>query len=91
MSDVKEVDEKSIAADGFRPEDEDALGDASDSAVDPWMYVAIIDAWSIYAEPVQARGTACRIKHPFSEDLPRSSQVTWSAIVASWASTRSAL
>jgi hypothetical protein len=44
MADVKEVDEKSIAT-GFMSEDEDGLGDASDSAVDPWMYVAIIDAW----------------------------------------------
>jgi hypothetical protein len=48
MADVKEVDEKSIAT-GFMSEDEDGLGDASDSAVDPWMYVAIIDAWMKFA------------------------------------------
>jgi hypothetical protein len=51
MADLKEVDEKSIATDGFMPEDEDALGDASDSAVDPWMYVAIIDACTKLASP----------------------------------------
>jgi hypothetical protein len=51
MGDVKEIDEKSIATDGFVPEDEDALGDASDSAVDPWMCVAIIDAWTKLASP----------------------------------------
>jgi hypothetical protein len=45
MAGVKEVDEKSIAT-AFMSEDEDGLGDASDSAVDPWMYVAIIDAWT---------------------------------------------
>jgi hypothetical protein len=44
MADVKVVDEKSIAT-GFMSEDEDGLGDASDSAVDPWIYAAIIDAW----------------------------------------------
>jgi len=46
---------------------------------------------SIYAEPVQARGTACRIRYPFSEGLPRSLQATWSATAVLWAWTRPTL
>jgi hypothetical protein len=62
MSDVKEVDEKSIATEGFMQEVEDALGDTSDSAVDPWMCVSIIDARTKLAsssalpDPEHARG-----------------------------------
>jgi hypothetical protein len=51
MANVKEVEENSIAPDGFVSEDEDALGDPSDSAVDCRMYVVIIDAWMKLTSP----------------------------------------